>query len=111
MNYSKKSFQEDNKTIIFANGVNSILDEAAIIGKLYYETVKYNNTHIVSILVYTSENGNIYAINIEDNNIRDNYKHSYNYNILSSTGIYTNATSMELIKHSGTHQPREWIIT
>lgn len=31
-------------------------------------------------------------------------------NILSSTGIYTNARSMELVKDQGDHAPREWVI-
>lgn len=108
--YGKNEFTEGNTISIFANTVDSLLDNANIVGKLFYKTVKYSDTHIFTELILNSADGNIYAVNIEDNNIRDNYKHAYKYNIVSSTGIYTNAKSMEIVKHDGEHQPREWKI-
>ena len=108
--YGKNEFTEDNTISIFANLVDSTLDNANIIGKIFYVTIKYSDTHIFTQLIVNTDQGNINAVNIEDNNIRDNYKHAYKYNILSSTGIYTNARSMELVKHPGDHAPREWVI-
>lgn len=108
--FGKQEYNKNDIYNIFVYTRDSEKIDANSTGKLYYRTNNISDTLIFSEIFINSELGNIYGTYIEENNSRNNYKHSYNYNIISSTGIYKNAKQMFMKKLDGEHKPREWTI-